>query len=72
MSIIEKIGRYKYENNVAIFQLERWAEILKTRKAKGYKLGLSDEFIKAIFELIHSESIRIQTELSKENKKSSI
>lgn len=71
MSIIEKIGRYKYENNVAIFQLERWAEILKTRKAKGYKLGLSDEFIKAIFELIHSESIRIQTELSKQNKKSS-
>ncbi|MFN4233813.1 MAG: chorismate mutase [Bacteroidia bacterium] len=71
MAVVEKIGMYKYENNVAVFQLDRWAEILKTRKAKGYKLGLSDEFIQAIFQLIHSESIRIQTEISKENKKSS-
>ncbi len=71
MAVVEKIGAYKYENNVAVFQLDRWAEILKTRKAKGYKLGLSDEFIQAIFQLIHSESIRIQTEVTKENKKSS-
>ncbi len=71
MDIVEKIGSYKYKNNVAIFQLERWAEILKTRKATGYKLGLSDEFIQSIFQLIHSESIRIQTEVTKEKKKSS-
>ncbi|MFN7015277.1 MAG: chorismate mutase [Bacteroidia bacterium] len=71
MDIVEKIGTYKYANNVAIFQLDRWAEILKTRKATGYKLGLSDEFIQAIFQLIHTESIRIQTEVTKEKKNSS-
>lgn len=68
MDVVEKIGLYKYENNIAVFQLERWAEILKTRKAAGYKLGLSDSFIQSVFQLIHAESIRIQTELSKENK----
>jgi chorismate mutase len=71
MDVVEKIGAYKYENNVAVFQLDRWAEILKTRKATGYKLGLSDEFIQAVFQLIHAESIRLQTEISKQNKKSS-
>lgn len=71
MAVVEKIGTYKYENNITVFQLDRWAEILKTRKAEAYKLGLSDEFIQAIFQLIHSESIRIQTEVTKENKKPS-
>ena len=69
MEVVEKIGAYKYENNVAIFQLDRWAEILKTRKATGYKLGLSDKFIQEIFQLIHTESIRVQTEVTKQNKK---
>lgn len=69
MEVVEKIGAYKHENNVAIFQLERWTEILKTRKATGNNLGLSDEFIEAIFQLIHAESIRIQTEVIKQRNK---
>lgn len=61
MSIIEKIGEYKHENNVTILQLERWEQILKNRSFLADKVGLSDEFIRKMLDLIHQESIRVQT-----------
>ncbi len=63
MAIIEKIGEYKYKNNVTIFQLERWERILKNRSFLAEKVGLSDEFIKKMLELVHQESIRVQTKV---------
>ncbi|NQX97053.1 MAG: bifunctional 3-deoxy-7-phosphoheptulonate synthase/chorismate mutase type II [Flavobacteriales bacterium] len=63
MSIIEKIGKYKHENNVTILQLERWEQILKNRSFLADKVGLSDDFIKKMLELVHQESIRVQTKV---------
>jgi len=63
MEIIEKIGTYKSENNVTILQLERWEKILSNRRFLASKVGLSDQFIKKILELVHQESIRVQTEV---------
>jgi chorismate mutase len=67
MAIIAKIGEYKYENNVTIFQLERWERILKNRSFLAEKAGLSDEFIKKMLELVHQESIRVQTKVMNKN-----
>lgn len=61
MEIIEKIGQYKKQNNVTILQLERWERILFTRSKLAEKAGLNDDFVKKILELIHQESIRLQT-----------
>ena len=63
MTIIEKIGEYKQENNVTILQLERWEQMLKNRSFLADKVGLSDDFIKKMMELVHQESIRVQTEV---------
>ena len=63
MEIIEKIGEYKHENNVTILQLERWEQILKNRSFLADKVGLSDNFIKKMLDLVHQESIRVQTEV---------
>lgn len=63
MSIIEKIGKYKHENNVTILQLERWEQILKNRSFLADKVGLSDDFIKKMLELVHQESIRVQSQV---------
>jgi chorismate mutase len=69
--LIENIGDYKKENNVTVFQLERWNEILKSRIEWGKKKNLSKEYIQKIYSAIHDESIRIQTEImGKENEKS--
>ncbi|MBL4594807.1 MAG: bifunctional 3-deoxy-7-phosphoheptulonate synthase/chorismate mutase type II [Flavobacteriales bacterium] len=63
MEIIKKIGEYKHENNVTILQLERWEQILKNRSFLADKVGLSDDFIKKMLELVHQESIRVQTKV---------
>lgn len=63
MEIIEKIGEYKSENNVTILQLERWEKILANRSFLAEKVGLSDDFIKKMLEIVHQESIRVQTKI---------
>ncbi|MDX1628843.1 MAG: chorismate mutase, partial [Fulvivirga sp.] len=61
--IIELIGEYKKENNVTIFQLERWNEIIKTRPQWGQSLGLSDDYIQELYRIIHEESLKTQTKI---------
>lgn len=63
MGVIEKIGDYKKQNDVTILQIERWEQILKNRTLLAGESGLSRDFIKKLLELIHQESIRIQTEV---------
>ena len=63
MQIVEKIGNYKKENNITILQVNRWDEILNKRIAYAKALKLSPEFAEKLLELIHSESIRKQTEI---------
>ncbi|HOO08568.1 MAG TPA: bifunctional 3-deoxy-7-phosphoheptulonate synthase/chorismate mutase type II [Cyclobacteriaceae bacterium] len=66
--LIEKIGDYKKENNVTVFQLERWNEILQSRTIWGKDKSLAGEFIQELYKTIHDESIRIQTGImNKEN-----
>lgn len=67
MKIVEQIGEYKRENNITIFQLERWNEIIHTRSDLGENLDLDVEFIKRILMEIHKESIQIQTEILNQN-----
>jgi chorismate mutase len=66
MQIVEKIGNYKKENGVTILQVNRWDEILNKRIAYAKALKLSPEFAEKLLELIHSESIRKQTEIMNE------
>jgi len=61
--IIEAIGVYKKENNITIFQPERWAEIVDSRKQYGEEIKLSDELIMDIIKAIHREAIAIQTNI---------
>lgn len=61
--LIEQIGAYKKEHGVMILQLKRWEEILKRQTSNGVDSGVNAIFVKKLYELIHEESIRIQTEL---------
>jgi chorismate mutase len=63
MDLIEKIGSFKKENDVTILQIERWEEILKNRTFLAEKAGLSNDFIKKLLEIVHQESIRLQTKV---------
>lgn len=61
MEVAEKIGAYKKDNNVTILQVDRWQEIINKRIAMGNAMGLSDEFMKKLLEVVHKESIKKQT-----------
>jgi chorismate mutase len=61
--LVHEIGLYKKENNITIFQPERWAEIVETRKKYGKEIHLSEEMILDLVKLIHRESISVQTKV---------
>ena len=63
MEVAEKIGQYKKDNNVTILQVSRWEEIINKRIKMGDDMGLSEEFMKQLLQIIHKESIRKQTEI---------
>ncbi|HXH99602.1 MAG TPA: chorismate mutase [Sphingobacteriaceae bacterium] len=63
MTIVEKIGEYKRDNDVTILQVNRWDEIMHKRTSFAKALKLDVNFAGKLLELIHSESIRKQTEI---------
>jgi chorismate mutase len=63
MSIAEKIGEYKKNNNVTIFQQGRWNEVLEKALGKAARVGLSEEFITRYMDAIHMESINRQNKI---------
>jgi chorismate mutase len=63
MEVVDEIGNYKRENNITVLQLNRWNEILRDRLRMGTRQGMPGEFIQYLLEIIHTESIRRQTEL---------
>ena len=63
MSIVKQIGLYKKENKVTALQINRWAQIMEDRGRLAEKLSLDDTFVKALFQLIHEDSVRQQTDI---------
>lgn len=61
LKICEKIGEYKRDNNVTILQVKRWEEVTGKWLSLAPALGMSDDFTKKLLQLIHKESIRMQT-----------
>lgn len=63
MRVCREIGQYKKEHNMTVLQTNRYNEILDKRGAQGALCGMSSEFIKQVFEMIHEESVRQQIEI---------
>jgi chorismate mutase len=61
MEIVRRIGALKRKNAVAVFQPERWEEIVKTRLDANAASSLDRQFLLEVLELIHEEAIRQQT-----------
>lgn len=61
MEVVKQIAMAKKEVNITAFQKTRMDQLLKSRIKKAEDLGLSPEYIKDIFQFIHEESIKIQT-----------
>ncbi len=63
MEIVKQIANYKKQNKVTALQINRWTQIMEDRTNIARKLNLDETFIKIIFQLIHEDSVRQQTEI---------
>ncbi|HBL74702.1 MAG: 3-deoxy-7-phosphoheptulonate synthase [Bacteroidetes bacterium GWF2_42_66] len=63
MEIVKQIGRYKKDNNVMALQINRWSELMDKRVSLGENMNLNKTFVKILFQLIHEDSVRMQTEI---------
>lgn len=57
MRIIQNIAAIKKEQNISIYQEQRWQELLEQHSQTGANEGLNVNFILKLFESIHLESI---------------
>ena len=69
MKISETIGVYKKKHNLAVLQSSQWEETLKNNVRKATQSNLAQDFSTSLFKLIHEESIHIQSEILKSDKK---
>ena len=60
LSVIKRIAEWKRAENVTPFQVARWNELLEDRVSLGSLLGLNEEYVKAIYKVIHREAVRQQ------------
>lgn len=67
VQIAKEIGKYKRENNVTALQMNRWTEMMNSRVAAGERLDLNRTFVQILFQLIHEDSVRMQTEIMDQN-----
>jgi chorismate mutase len=63
MSIVHEMGEYKRDHNITILQIERWRNIINSRLIIADKQGLERDFLLKLLQLVHNESIRMQTEI---------
>lgn len=63
VEIVKEIGRYKRDNNVTALQINRWTQLMENRVSLGTKMDLNETFVKILFQLIHEDSVRMQTEI---------
>ena len=60
MQVSKEIGEYKRQNNMPIVQTGRYNDVIQNRLELAEQLGLSEQLVKQIYQLIHEESVNIQ------------
>jgi len=68
MDVVEQIGTAKVKSNVTALQVSRMGDLLAKRMERGEKLGLTERYVKEIYQVIHDESVRKQTQIMKDSK----
>lgn len=63
--LVKEIGHLKEKMNEPVFQKSRWSSMMNDRIRRGNSAKLAEKFVRSVFELIHSESMRIQRKRAK-------
>ena len=60
MAISRNIGEYKRSESMSVLQATRFNDLIADRCKRGSNLGLSDKFLRTVFNAIHDESVATQ------------
>ena len=63
MELSERMGGIKKDCNMTVYNPDRWREIVETRSAQATRLNLPADFILALYEKIHHQSIKKQLQV---------
>lgn len=61
-NIVERIGQLKMDNKVTALQVRRMDELMKKVSEQATSVGLRALFAQEIYNVIHEESVKLQTE----------
>ncbi len=68
MDLVHSMGELKSSNDLTIFHVERWIEMIEQRIPYAQRKNLDQSFAELMMQIIHHESIRIQTDIYARNK----
>lgn len=63
MAVVKRVGEYKKQNNLPPLDQARWQKVLENKLAQAKELGLSEDLVKEIYEIIHKHALRIEKEI---------
>lgn len=63
MELSIRMGHVKKECNMAVYDADRWREIVRTRTNRAEQMSLQKEYILGIYEKVHHQSIKKQLEI---------
>jgi chorismate mutase len=63
MEVVKEIAEMKKQLGISVLQMERWSGIFETRIENGLLLGLDENLIRRLIELVHLESIAVQEKI---------
>ncbi len=63
MKIIDEIGLVKVNNDISIFQMDRWFEILAKRGLQAKNIELNPSLVQELFQIIHKYSVERQNDV---------
>lgn len=68
MGVSRRIGQYKREHRMSAVQAGRYNDVMRSRLNLGEEMGMSREFLRAVFLAIHDESVRQQIDVINDRK----
>jgi chorismate mutase len=60
MKVVKKVGVFKKKQNIPPLDANRWQQVLNSKMEKAKSLGLDQEVIKGIYEIIHEFALKIE------------
>ena len=64
--MIKQVGEYKREHNLAVYQPNRWHNVMESRISAGVKKNMTEKFMKSFLFAVHEESVKTQEAQLKE------